>query len=559
MKSFFDDFKKDFLLPSGDNFSDLLEKMQYLNDRIQRQAKPGVPRIPLQNRFSYSTTDYHVPIRGRSSEDILNELSDAFQGTIRWNQPSTLINITPNPLLDSVAAANIATSYNINCLWDYMSGGITRLEKSVIAFLCKIANWDVQEAAGISTFGGKATLMYAMRCGLNVCDRQSVTKGLEGNYVVITGENSHYSIEDSCNYLGIGRDNVVRVRADKTGAMEPRAFEEAMRECIEQNKKIAAIVLLGSDTIQYSVDPVKQIFSIRNRLVDEFSLSYIPYMHLDSVIGWIGLVFGSYDFNKNPLEISTEAKMKIQSIANKISGVEYVDSFSADFHKTGLSPYISSFFVAKNAGHIHSINKDHLQKNSDNLYGEIHTHHYSFENSRSANAIVGAWTSIQRLGVEGYQKYWAQLISTSLYLNRLIISKYDADMRVLNTDTLGYAIVIQFIPPKLNTPYEELINSNRDLQLYNDYCFQMHEHIAYELLESNEPYPLLGFIPDYGRQKKSSQSPVFLLYSNHPNLSPKDCDQILGEIIGMKHTFDKKWIRNNYTRHNKSRPKHLPR
>lgn len=541
MKSFFDDYKDDFLQPSEKNFSQLLEKMEFIHNSVLEQTAEGVPRIPLQKRFSYDDRKFEAPSMGKSSSVVLGELAKAFQGSVRWNQPSALINITPNPLLDSIAAANIASVYNINCLWDYMSGGMTLLEKNVIDFLCHIAGWDSRKADGFSTFGGKATLMYAIRCGLNVCDRDSVENGLKKDYVVLASKGSHYSIEDACNYLGIGRNNVIRIAQDSSGAMDPVAFEKTMRLCLDQKKRIAAIILLGGDTIHYTVDPIKSIYDIRDKLVEEYALPYKPYMHLDSVLGWIGLVFRAYNFKRNIHGIESDPLTKIRALSDKLSDVKYVDSFSADFHKTGLSPYNSSYFVSKLAVHIHSINKSELHYKPNSIYGEVHTHQISFENSRPANGIVSAWTSIQRLGIDGYQRYWAQLISTSLYIAETLEKKCSQEVEVLNKGTYGHAIVIQLKPPGIDLPYKKLPKDKEQFNHYVNYTFSLYDYMAYELLKSRRPYPLLGFIPDYKSQISNVKCPVFLIYSNHPHFKPEDCDGMIQDILDMKHMFESTW------------------
>lgn len=557
MKSYMDDYVDDFLSASEDNFSVLLEKINTLHANVLRDSPTGVPRIPLQEVPCYDKT-LTIPYESHDSETVLSELAEAFQGTVRWNQPNALVNITPNPLLDSVAASSIASLYNANCLWDYMSGKITRFERDVVQFLAHIAGWDERQAGGFSTFGGKATLMYALRCGLNRCDRKSVSDGLTGDYVVICGTNAHYSIEDACNYVGIGRSNVVRVAADSSGAMDPVAFESAMRDCLKQNKKIAAIVLLGGDTIQYAVDPIGAVHDICDQLVSEFNLTYTPYMHLDSVVGWIGLAYNSYDFSENPLDIEEAPLEKIRKFTAKLRDVKLVDSFGADFHKTGLAPYASSYFVARSGATIHSVNKGTTDEESLYEYGDVHTHHFTFENSRPASGILSAWTSLMRLGIDGYRRYWAQLLTTSLYITQLVQREFSQEIRVLNDRSLGYAVVIQLIPPGLNVPYEKLHTNEKICTYYTSYAYGLYEYMAHDLLDGRNPYPLLGFIPDFRHPDSLNRCPVFLIYPNHLYFDVNKCRALLASILELKRAFEKNIVQDKQFRI-KGRPSHLPR
>lgn len=524
--------------PDESNFDSLLAKMTSLHDSIASQVTEGVPRIPQPQRFSYNEINHDIPQQGRTSKETFHKLAEAFQGSIRWHQPNTLVNITPNPLLDSVAAVSLATLYNGNTLWDYLTGGITVLEKNVVAFLGHLADWQTTKPDGVSTSGGKATLMYAIRAGLNVCDRASVENGLMADYVVLASATAHYSIEDCCNYLGIGRSNLIRVPVDKNGVMLTDEFEKILRNCIGQGKKIAAIIAGGGDTLEHAVDPIATICRIRDKVTKEMGLAYRPFVHVDSVNGWIGLVFREYDFMQNPLDIDVVSLHSIQTLADRIRQLKLADSFSADFHKTGLAPYTSSFFVIRDGRQLRSLNRDTLEPHTPQLYGELHTHHFSFENSRSSQGIIGAWTSIQRLGIDGYRRYWAQLNTISNCIRHLIRDEYSEHLRLLNTSALGHPSVIQCIPPGFSAAFETLEPGSPAFVQYRDYCFELYDYMAYGLAKNNTPYPLLGFIPGYKYEISGIQRPAFLIYLNHTYFTEQDCRDLLDRIIAMKQDFE---------------------
>jgi L-2,4-diaminobutyrate decarboxylase len=559
MKQHFNDYMGEFLTPSENNFADLLKKNDFLHAQIMQHQIEYVPRMPLHERFTYDKSDYSLPVKGRASSVVLSELATALQGSIRWNQPTTLVNITPNPLLDCVAASQMAALYNINSFWDYTSGRVTLLEKEVVNFLSSLAGWDLKKSDGLSVSGGKATLMYAIKCGLNTCDRKAVNEGLHGDYVVIAGKTSHYSIEDGCNYLGIGRQNVLRVDVDETGAMIPSAFETTLRSAITQGKKVAAIIALGGDTLEHTVDPVRRLRDIRDSLTREYELDYTPWLHLDSVNAWVVLAFRRYNFTINPLKIEANVLHKIQTLTSRLAAVSDADSFSADFHKTGLAPYASSFFVAKQGTHIHSINKDTpLTTKPVYQFGEAHTHHISFENSRSASGILCAWTSIQRLGVEGYQCYWAQLMTIGAYINEQITKILSHEIVVVNATALGHPNVIQFIPRGFPFTYDELLTNKEALAQYSDYCFAFYDYMAHRLLGRNQPYPLMGFVPSYKYEQTGIKRPAFLIYLNYPHIREEECNTLLQQIIALKHEFETQWQSTIHSKRFK-RPEHLPK
>ena len=342
--------------------------------------------------------------------------------------------------------------------------------------------------------------------------------------------------------------------------MDATAFEKTIRNCLRQGKKIATIILLGGSTLDHNIDPVRVIWAIRQKLVKEFRLDYAPHLHLDSVVAWISLVFKGYDYSNNPLSISEDALAKIRELYARISEVEYVDSFSADFHKPGLCAYTSSYFLTRKAEYIHSINSPTIQPKPEYSFGEWHPHNISFENSRLPNGIVSSWVALQRLGVNGYRQYWAHLMMTGLRIRQIIQSKYGFAFRTLNDYARGFVTVLQVMPPGFSYSFDELVMNTKARELYVDYCFGFYNFMAYELLKRNEAYPLLGFIPRYRYESIPVERPAFLVYPNSPHFDQASCELIVEGMLSMKSEFDRLWMRTNAKRFtSQKRPTHLPK
>ena len=153
-----------------------------------------------------------------------------------------------------------------------------------------------------------------------------------------------------------------------------------------------------------------------------------------------------------------------------------------------------------------------LNETPSYTYGEVHTHHISFENSRPSSNILSAWVCIERLGVDGYRRYWAQLMSTGLYLRQVITKHYSREMRVINTSALGYPNVIQLLPPGFTSSYHDLLHDKAARDTYNSYCSEFYEFMAYHLLKRTQSYPLLGFMPSYLSETTKVKRPAFVMY-----------------------------------------------
>ena len=119
------------------------------------------------------------------------------------------------------------------------------------------------------------------------------------------------------------------------------------RDLLKQGERIAAIVATMGTTDAFGLDDLSESVAIRDRLVDEFSLDYLPHLHADAVIGWAWSVFNDYDFGENPLGFRGRTVRALAGAQRRMQHLRLADSIGIDFHKTGFTPYISSLFLVR--------------------------------------------------------------------------------------------------------------------------------------------------------------------------------------------------------------------
>ena len=112
---------------------------------------------------------------------------------------------------------------------------------------------------------------------------------------------------------------------------------------------IACIVATMGTTDAFGLDDLEAIREVRDRLVDEFSLDYVPHLHADAVIGWAWSVFNDYDFEANPLGFRHRTVRALAGTHRRTQHLKLADSIGIDFHKTGFTPYVSSVFLSKSS------------------------------------------------------------------------------------------------------------------------------------------------------------------------------------------------------------------
>ena len=207
------------------------------------------------------------------------------EGQIIWNSPNVLHNINPPVTYETIIASSMANIYNPNSLWDFVSSGSQEMEKQIVRQMSRLIGWNTDESDGVFTFGGKGCLTYAVKLGLNRALQGNAKKGIYNSTktspIVIASEESHYSIDTVCSLLGIGTDNCKRVKVNKYGEMDIEDFKKVFYWAVDNNIPIAAIIINGSNTLNNSVDNIKEVKKIVDNKKEK--LVYEPYIHFDMV------------------------------------------------------------------------------------------------------------------------------------------------------------------------------------------------------------------------------------------------------------------------------------
>ncbi len=202
--------------------------------------------------------------------------------------------------------------------------------------------------------------------------------------------------------------------------------------------------LTGGSTNEMYIDPIKDIYDMRERIVVENKLDYSPWIHVDSVLGWVYLFYNDYDFDKNEININVEVLKVIKSIVSKVKQFYYADSVGIDFHKTGFCSYVSSLFLVKDKNKYFKLNRSKSYDIKNMKYGEYNPFYVSLEYSRACHGPLSALSSLKSLGKKSYQKLLADLVEFTRYF-RLQLQKIP-NVLVIEPDSEGFATIFTLLP-----------------------------------------------------------------------------------------------------------------
>ncbi|HEX4143750.1 MAG TPA: pyridoxal-dependent decarboxylase, partial [Pirellulales bacterium] len=421
-------------------------------------------------------------------EAVTAQLVHYLQGMFIWGHPRAQINVVPNPTIASLIGVLLPLAYNPNLCSDESSRLFAEAEVRAVAMTAALVGYPPDEAGGVFTFGGTGGVLYGLKIGLEKALPGSGVHGLRESAVVLTSAQSHYCCLTAAAWLGIGQDGVIAVPTGPDNAIRVDALEAAAREALAAGKHIAAIVATLGTTDAFGIDDLEAIDAMRQRLVEEFSLSYVPHLHADAVIGWAWSVFNDYDFEANPLEFRGRTVRALAAAHDRIRHLPLADSIGIDFHKTGYAPYVSALVLVRRQSDLTRIARP--AETMPYLYqsGEHHPGFYTLETTRSATGPMAALANLLLLGKEGYRVLLGHAVEMSEVLRERIES--NPHLTVLNHQNVGPVTLFRAYPDKINTftvpEREQHDASYRDrLQAHNDYNRRIFARVQAEALSGH--------------------------------------------------------------------------
>jgi len=150
--------------------------------------------------------------------------------------------------------------------------------------------------------------MYGLMLARHDKSPEAKAKGLleiGAPFVVFTSEDSHYSVLKGANWLGLGTDNVIKVKTDHRGSMIPEELTRAIQKSVDEGKVPMAVMATAGTTVLGAFDDLSQIGDICS--------AFQIWLHVDAA--WGGSVLVS------------------SKLRHMIKGIEKVDSMAWNFHK----------------------------------------------------------------------------------------------------------------------------------------------------------------------------------------------------------------------------------
>lgn len=419
-------------------------------------------------------------------ESVTAELVQYLSGMFIWGHPRAQINVVPSPTIPSIIGGLLPSIYNPNLVSEESSRQVSLAEVEAISMTAALVGYDPARADGVFTFGGTGTLLYGAKIGLEKAVPDVRRKGLRTPAVLVCSDRAHYACVTVANWLGLGEENVIAIPTTDDNQMIVDQLAPRLREVIADGRRIACIVATMGTTDAFGLDDLEAIVRVRDEVVREHGLDYVPHVHADAVIGWAWSVFNDYDFEHNPLGFRHRTVRALAGTARRIRHLGLADSIGIDYHKTGFTPYISSAFLLQD-GHDFA----HLTRRDEETpyifqSGTRHPGKYTLETTRAGSGPLAAIANLRLFGKRGLQALLGHLVTMAEELRDHLDGH--ASTTVMNGDNFGPVTLFRVYPDGVDTfavPQQERTNPayRETLLRHNAYNRRIFELIQADALQ----------------------------------------------------------------------------
>jgi len=306
-----------------DETGDLLARtVDLVTDYLRTSA---VPDAPVSDRLTpdelREAMDLGLPDEGSSFSELLPVIASYLKHTTRTASRRFLNQLFSGFDLPGVVGEIVSAASNTSMYTYEVAPVATVMEKELIARMARMAGFDSGE--GVFVNGGSNANMVAMLCARHRNDADAKSAGLRGRRLVaFVSDQAHYSLLIAANLLGIGTDNVVRVRSDHLGRMIPGELVQAIERARSEGGEPFFVGATAGTTVLGAFDPLVPIAEVARRQG--------TWLHVDGA--WGAPVLFS-DRHRGLLE-----------------GIERADSFAWDAHKLMAVPLLCTALLVREPG-----------------------------------------------------------------------------------------------------------------------------------------------------------------------------------------------------------------
>lgn len=319
---------------------------------------------------------------------------------------------------------DVITSLTNTSMYTYEVAPVASLlELELIKKMNEYTGFSVGD--GIFVTGGSNANLVAMFSARN---RKSPALKKIGAYlsapmVAFVSDQAHYSFGSASNILGLGTDNLRKIKTNEKGKMEIDDLEQQIILSLKNKEIPFFIAATAGTTLLGAYDNIEEISTI--------AVKYNLWLHVDGSFG------GSAILSKKQQHL--------------FKGIEKADSFAWNPHKLMNIPLICSVILMKQKG---NLSKNLIALNTDYIFHENESQQYdlgkkSIQCGRRVDSLK-LWLAWKHYGDEGYEQRIDSLFEIAAYTFE----------KILQSDKLEILAPLQSLTVCFRYKTSENINPN---------------------------------------------------------------------------------------------------
>jgi aromatic-L-amino-acid/L-tryptophan decarboxylase len=256
------------------DYLDTIRERPVLSRVAPGDIRRGLPAVP--------------PEQGERLEAIFEDFERlVLPGVTHWNHPRFFAYFGITGSTPGILAELLIAALNVNGMLWLTSPSVTEVEEVACDWLRQAIGLPEGFSGVINDTASSSTLyaLAAAREAVNGIDVRG--HGMAGVRLrMYTSEESHSSVEKAGMVLGIGQENVVKVKTDAAFRMDPGELERAIARDREHGLTPFAVVATVGTTSVTAVDPVPAIADICE--------AEKLWLHVDAAYGGAAAVLDSH-------------------------------------------------------------------------------------------------------------------------------------------------------------------------------------------------------------------------------------------------------------------------
>ncbi len=516
-------------------FNDDLEKIvASINHQINYDIITD--RKKIINKVLEKSPD-KIPESSKSLTSSIDDILDLVKHETRFDN-RFIGQMHPHGNIPSYVAKIIAGFINGNTIAEEVSRVTTHLERIAINWLLESFNynpdkkiyeeagWNIENqerildnnkiGGGIITSGGTLANIAAMTIARNKAFPGIAEKGIrslnEEQGVIIGSDYMHYSFDKIAGLIGIGSENLIRIKTD-TIRLTGEQVLEALIKADEKKQRVIAVIANAGTTETGTIDDIQGI----EEAINEFKkiTGYKPYFHVDAAHGGGFVLHEEFDPKRG----------------GKFKGIEKADSITIDPHKMLYTQYPAGALLVKNKDDLSLIKQSagYLFKND----GLFNMGERRIEGSMGLDGALMTYASLITIGRKNYEKILDHVLKVSKHFEELI--RKDPFFEILHERDMNL-ITFKYVNEKFN---EDLINiisrKAQKLMIERNKAYISNDILKLLKKSENNNSRLSNNTPYH-------KTDVFRAVIMHPYTSTRDAEYVYGELKNCLEIAEKKII-----------------